>query len=672
MEDEKALRRLMDFMRLISVALLLLHLYYYCYAFFAGQGLRAGWLEELLTRLSTKTALFAAPAVSLGGALLFLLLSCLGTRGAPLDKPDWRATLGYGGVGGLLLAGAGALRELVSSPGVQTAVYALALGGGYLLLLRAALRVSRLLQLPGGLLGDLFNEQNESFPQQEQLVENEYSVNLRTQYTYRGKQRRGVINVVNPFRGTMVLGTPGSGKTYAVISEFIRQHLQKGFALYVYDFKFDDLTRQCYNELRRNAHRYAVQPRFYVINFDDPRKSHRCNPLLAEQMTDIVDAYEAAATIMLNLNKTWIQKQGDFFVESPINFVTAIIWFLKLYENGRYCTFPHVIELLSQSYEELFPILGAYSEIENYVRPFASALERDALEQLEGQIASARIPLSRLASPQLYWVMSGNDFTLDLNDPRAPKVLCVGNNPERQGIYGAALGLYNARLVKLINRKHRLKTALVIDELPTIYFKGLDTLLATARSNKVATCLGFQDFAQLERDYGKAEATVIRSTVGNVIAGQVVGESAEALSKRFGRILQRREGVSVNSREASRSTSTQLDSMLPAARIAGLTQGCFVGAVADNVGEEISQKVFHARIVVDEQARAREAREDEDLPHITNFTDPHSGRDRTEELVRANYERIKAEVREICRRELERIAADPTLQHLVKARKQRT
>ena len=227
-------------------------------------------------------------------------------------------------------------------------------------------------------------------------------------------------------------------------------------------------------------------------------------------MSDISDAYESAYTIMLNLNKTWVQKQGDFFVESPIILFAAIIWYLRIYKNGKFCTFPHAIELLNRRYEDVFPILTSYPELENYLSPFMDAWQGGAMEQLAGQIASAKIPLSRMISPQLYWVMSASEFTLDINNPEEPKILCVGNNPDRQNIYGAALGLYNSRIVKLINKKGQLKSSVIIDELPTIYFKGLDNLIATARSNKVAVCLGFQDFSQLVRDYGDKEAKVVR------------------------------------------------------------------------------------------------------------------------------------------------------------------
>lgn len=554
------------------------------------------------------------------------------------------------------------LLSLNASSGVCAVLYTVTLTGGFFCLLASGLWVSRLLK--SNLLEDVFNTENESFMQETRLMENEYSINLPTKFWYRKKEWKGWINVVNPFRASMILGTPGSGKSYAVVNNYIKQAIEKSYALYIYDFKFDDLSVIAYNHLIKYRHRYKIPPKFYVINFDDPRKSHRCNPLAPELMTDISDAYESSYTIMLNLNKSWVQKQGDFFVESPIVLFTAIIWFLKLYENGRYCTFPHAIELLNKRYEDVFTILTSYPELENYLSPFIDAWKGGASEQLMGQIASAKIPLSRLISPQLYWVMSGSDFTLDINNPKEPKVLCVGNNPDRISIYGAALGLYNSRIVKLINKKKQLKSCVIIDELPTIFFKGLDNLIATARSNKVAVVLGFQDFSQLKRDYGDKEAAVIMSTVGNVFSGQVVGETAKTLSERFGKILQKRESVSINRSDTSTSISTQLDSLIPASKISTLSQGMFVGAVTDNFGETIDQKIFHAQIVVDNDAVQKETAAYQPIPEISSFLDAE-GNDTMEQQIQANYRQIKQDIVELVDNELIRIENDPTLKHLL-------
>jgi len=542
-------------------------------------------------------------------------------------------------------------------------LYIFTLSAGYICLLMAGVWMSRLLK--NNLMDDVFNTENESFMQETRLMENEYSVNLPTRFYYKKKWNNGWINVVNPFRASMVLGTPGSGKSYAIVNNYIKQQIEKGFAMYIYDYKFPDLSEIAYNHLLNHLDAYQVKPQFYVINFDDPRKSHRCNPINPSFMTDISDAYESAYTIMLNLNRSWIQKQGDFFVESPIILLAAIIWFLKIYENGKYCTFPHAIEFLNRPYAQIFPILTSYDELANYLSPFMDAWEGGAQDQLQGQIASAKIPLSRMISPALYWVMTGDDFSLDINNPNEPKVLVVGNNPDRQNIYSAALGLYNSRIVKLINKKKQLKSSVIIDELPTIYFRGLDNLIATARSNKVAVCLGFQDFSQLTRDYGDKESKVIQNTVGNVFSGQVVGETAKTLSERFGKVLQQRQSMTINRNDKSTSISTQMDSLIPVSKISNLTQGMFVGAVSDNFDERIDQKIFHAEIVVDSTKVSVEMKQYQSIPEINTFRNA-DGSDSLKETIDANYKYVKQDVLALVKSEIERIKSDPLLKHLIK------
>ena len=544
-----------------------------------------------------------------------------------------------------------------------TSLYTFSLSVGYICLLMAGVWMSRLLK--NNLMDDVFNLENESFMQETRLLENEYSVNLPTRFYYKKRWHKGWINIVNPFRASMVLGTPGSGKSFAIVNNYIKQQIEKGFAMYIYDYKFPDLSEIAYNHLLTHLDAYEVKPQFFVINFDDPRKSHRCNPINPAFMTDISDAYESAYTIMLNLNRTWIQKQGDFFVESPIILLAAIIWFLKIYQGGKYCTFPHAIEFLNRPYAQIFPILTAYDELANYLSPFMDAWEGGAQDQLQGQIASAKIPLSRMISPALYWVMTGDDFSLDINNPREPKVLVVGNNPDRQNIYSAALGLYNSRIVKLINKKKQLKSSVIIDELPTIYFRGLDNLIATARSNKVAVCLGFQDFSQLTRDYGDKESKVIQNTVGNVFSGQVVGETAKTLSERFGKVLQQRQSMTINRNDKSTSISTQLDSLIPASKISNLTQGMFVGAVSDNFDERIEQKIFHAEIVVDVAKVTAEAKAYQLIPVIAEFLN-EEGSDSLRETIEANYRKVRQDILSLVASEIERIKNDPKLKGLTK------
>ena len=661
-DDLRALAKIMDFLRAVSIILVVIHVYWYSYGAIRTWGIGIGVVDRILMNFQRTAGLFSSMLYTKLFAVVLLGLSCLGTKGVKGEKITWRKIYVALGMGGVLFFLNGWLLHRPLPFTIDIGLYVVTISAGYACLLMAGLWMSRLLK--HNLMDDVFNNENESFMQETRYLENEYSVNLPTRFYYKKKWNNGWINVVNPFRATIVLGTPGSGKSYAVVNSFIKQQIEKGYSMYVYDFKFPDLSMIAYNHLINHLDGYKIKPKFYVINFDDPRRSHRCNPIHPDFMTDISDAYESAYTIMLNLNKTWVQKQGDFFVESPIILFAAIIWYLRIYQDGKYCTFPHAIELLNRKYEDVFPILTSYPELENYLSPFMDAWQGGAMEQLAGQIASAKIPLSRMISPQLYWVITGDEFTLDINNPEEPKILCVGNNPDRQNIYGAALGLYNSRIVKLINKKGMLKSSVIIDELPTIYFKGLDNLIATARSNKVAVCLGFQDFSQLTRDYGDKEAKVVMNTVGNIFSGQVVGETAKTLSERFGKVLQKRQSISINRQDVSTSINTQMDALIPPSKISGLTQGMFVGSVSDNFDERIEQKIFHAEIVIDNAKVSAETKRYKPIPIITDFTDAE-GNDRMREKIQENYNRIKAEVKQIVKDELERIKNNPELAHLV-------
>lgn len=661
-DDLRALGKIMDFLRAVSIILAIMNVYWYCYEAMRMWGVTIGVVDRILINFNRTGGLFHSILYTKLFSLLLLALSCLGTKGVKAEKMSLNRIWTVLAVGFFLFFLNWWILLLPISNLGNATLYIFTMTAGYICLLMGGLWMSRLLK--HNLMEDVFNNENESFMQETKLMENEYSVNLPTRFYYKKKWQRGWINVVNPFRATIVLGTPGSGKSFAVVNNYIKQQIEKGYSMYIYDFKFPDLSTIAYNHMMNHQNGYKVKPQFYVINFDDPRRSHRCNPIHPDFMSDISDAYESAYTIMLNLNKTWVQKQGDFFVESPIILFAAIIWYLRIYKNGKYCTFPHAIELLNRRYEDVFPILTSYPELENYLSPFMDAWQGGAMEQLAGQIASAKIPLSRMISPQLYWVMSASEFTLDINNPEEPKILCVGNNPDRQNIYGAALGLYNSRIVKLINKKGQLKSSVIIDELPTIYFKGLDNLIATARSNKVAVCLGFQDFSQLVRDYGDKEAKVVINTVGNIFSGQVVGETAKTLSERFGKVLQKRQSISINRQDVSTSINTQMDSLIPPSKISGLTQGMFVGSVSDNFTERIEQKIFHAEIVVDTDKVKREESHYQPIPIINDFKDA-DGNDCMKQAILDNYNQIKEDVKLIVKDELERIAGDESLKHLI-------
>lgn len=653
-ENEQALRKIMDMTRLISIVLLCLHFYYFCYTAFAEWHLTAGLTERLMGNIR-KTGLFDNFHFSKLFALGFLVISLMGAKGRKDEKLGYKTAFAYI-IAGLVVYFLSYLTLLPKMERSASAmIYMATTSVGFILVLSGGTLLSRVIQQKLN-SKDIFNRENETFPQEERLLENEFSINLPAEYRLKAKTRRSWINIINPFRGLLVLGSPGAGKSYFVIRHVITQHIRKGFTMFVYDFKFDDLTKIVYNTWLKHKSEYPVEPAFYVINFDDLSRSHRCNPLEPSAMTDITDAAESARTILMGLNREWIKRQGDFFVESPINFLTAVIWYLRKYKDGEFCTLPHVIELMQAEYDDLFTVLRTEPEIEVLINPFVNAYLSDVMEQLEGQIASAKIAMARLSSPQLYYVLSGNDFTLDINNPDQPKIVCMGNNPQKIQIYGAVLSLYVTRLVKLVNKKGKQKSSLVFDEFPTIYLNNVDSLIATARSNKVATCLGVQDFSQLRKDYGKEQADVIMNITGNIISGQVTGDTAKQLSERFGKIMQDRESLSINRTDTSISRSKQLETAIPPSKISALSSGEFVGMVADDPDCKIDLKAFHCSIVNDHEAIRKEQQGYKEIPVIRKLDNA---------MVQQNYLQVKQDVQDIVQSEMERLMADPGMVHLV-------
>ncbi|WP_345138749.1 conjugal transfer protein MobC [Flavobacterium ginsengiterrae] len=657
-ENEQALRKIVDMTRLISIALLLGHFYYYCYGAFRIWNLTGFFGDKILASV-LRTGLFDNFYISKLAAVGFLLISLLGARGKKDEKLVFKTAF-YKMVSGLLLYFVSRLLPLFFTDAVMAAVsYMTVTALGFLLMLSGGTLLSRLIKNRLG-VSDIFNSENETFPQEERLLENEYSINLPAQYYLKKKLRSSWINIINPFRGLLVLGTPGSGKSYFVIRHVITQHIAKGFSMFVYDFKYDDLSKIVYNTFEKYKQVYTVMPKCYFINFDTIM--HRCNPLDPQSMEDITDASESARTILMGLNREWIKRQGDFFVESPINFLSAVIWYLRRYNDGGFCTLPHVIELMQIDYDSLFTLLRTDKEIEVLINPFVNAYLNDAMDQLEGQIASAKIAMARLSSPQLYYVLSGNDFTLDINNPDEPKIVCMGNNPQKIQIYGAVLSLYVNRLIKLVNKKGKLKSSLIFDEFPTIYLNNMDSLIATARSNKVSTCLGVQDFSQLRKDYGREQADVILNITGNIISGQVTGDTAKQLSERFGKIMQDRESISINSADTSISRSRQLESAVPASKISSLSSGEFVGMTADNPDCKIELKTFHSSIVNDHEALRKEEEGYKEIPSVRKLDSV---------MIQQNFAQIKRDVQEIIYTEMDRLLHDPALKHLVVKKKKR-
>ncbi len=653
-ENEQGLRKIIDLTRMISIILLLLHFYFYCYDAFLQWHLTAKIPDIILKNIS-QTGLFSSFHKTKLMALGVLLLSLVGARGKKSETLNYRIAFAYSFTGLIVYFISVFCLYFPLANNITTILYIFTTAIGYILILTGGGLMSRIIK--GKLNNDVFNKQNETFPQEEKLLQNEYSINLPAQYNLKGKIISSFINFINPMRGLLVMGSPGAGKSYFIIQHIIKQHIEKGFSMFIYDFKYDDLSRIAYNHfLKFKSKRYKVEPKFYVINFDDLSRCHRCNPLDPSNMVDITDAVESARTIMLGLNRSWIKRQGEFFVESPINFLTSVIWFLRKFQNGEYCTLPHAIQMMQVDYDKLFTVLKTETEIEAYLNPFVSAFINNSMEQLQGQIDAARISIARLSSPALYYVLSGNDFTLDINNPEAPKIVCLANNPQKQQVYGAVLSLYISRMTKIINQRNKLKSSLIFDEFPTIYFNGIDSLIATARSNKVATTIAVQDYSQLKNEYSREQAEVILNIMGNIISGQVSGDTAKFLSEKFGRIMQDRESISINSNDTSISKSKQLEQAIPASTIASLSSGEFVGMVADNPDQVIRLKAFHCRIINDHLTIENESKMYQEIPEICKV-------DNT--IIQRNYQQIKQEVQDIIETEMEKILNDPERESMV-------
>jgi hypothetical protein len=636
-EDVQGLRKIMDLTRLLSMVILAMHFYIYCYMAFRYWGLSLVWLDRIILQFVTMPMLAGYWQIK-GVVLLLLVVSLVGSQGKKSEQQSLKPILLLIGFGLPFYGLAHVFFKLDAGLESLALVYMVLTLLGYLLILNGGIRLSRLIHAK--LDRDIFNALNETFPQEERLLENEYSINLPTRYKLKGKIRQGWLNIINPFRSILLSGSAGAGKTYFFIRHVIDQHLHKGFAMLVYDFKYPDLSTLAYSKLLQYADNYPIKPTFYVIDFDE--LMHRCNPLEPQNMSDISDAAEASRTIMLGLNRDWIKKQGEFFVESSINLVTAVIWYLRKYQDGKYCTLPHVIELILVEYKQLFALLNEQSEIEALINPFISAWKNEAWDQLEGQVGNTKINLARLVSPKLYYVLSGDDFSLDINNPEEPKVVCLGNNPQKNQIYGAVLSLYVNRILKLVNQKRKLKCSLVFDEYPTLVADLVPTI-TTARSNLVSCTMGIQSIEQLKKEYGAEQANIIAGVSGNLISGQVTGEGAKKLSETFGKIMQERVSMSINSSDTSINKSTQLEMAIPASRIAALSSGEFVGLVADNPDQKIPQKMFHAEIVNDHQQLKREDADMVAIPKVRSVSETE---------IYDNYLRVKQDIQGILLAEL--------------------
>lgn len=640
--DEKTNYTITLTLIIVLTALMILDIYYHAYSYLMQISITNTVMDTISIKLNNTIGIFKKDLALKTASIAVISVMMIGYKPKKELKIS-KAFMIVEGVAGLLLY---ILPNLLTLKGPLYIIFTIA---GVILLIMFGISIQKIIST--SFMSDRFDKENKAFIQTEKCYNTEYSVNIPYEYYYKKKKRQGWINIVNPFRAVLVSGVPGSGKTFAILEEAIRQLLEKGFCACVYDYKYPDLTATTYSYLCEYYKNYDIKPQFYVLNLDDPEHSHRCNPLQPELMTEFTDAIESAKSIMMGLNKTWIKKEGDFFVESPINFVACGIWMLRQIDTNigenRYCTFPHLIELMSMDYQDMFGALVTLDDtsISNIMQPFVSAWEQKAIDQLEGQIASVRLGLSRLTAPNIYWATTGNDFTLDVNNPEEPKILCIGNNPDRQSIYGTVLSLYSSRMLRLINQKKKRRCALFFDELPTIYLGvgTLDNLIATGRSNKIATFMGIQDFSQMVRDYGKEVADGIINIVGSVLTGMVGEHTAESFSKKIGKIKVMRTSVNISRNDTSTNLSEQMEPFMGVEELCQLGQGELAGVLADDFSAPMECKVFCGNIKVDMKQKALAKKHK--LSQLTYFPE---GVD-IKELMELNMYQIRNDIKELCK-----------------------
>jgi hypothetical protein len=499
--------------------------------------------------------------------------------------------------------------------------------------------------LRSGLGKDVWNVEGESFMQQTLKVTTPYSVNIPMKFYYKAKVRDGWINIVNPFRGTILIGTPGSGKSFGIVNPFIRQLIAKGFCTVVYDYKYPDLGKIAYyHYLLAKQQGKCAGYGFHVINLNDVERSRRTNPWRADYLRTLADASEGAEGLVEAMKKG--DKSGgsdQFFTQSAINFLAACIFFFSKHNGGKYSSFPHVLSFLNHSYEDIFNTLFSEPELVPLLSPFRSAYVSKAFPQLEGQIGTLKIFISRLATKETFWVFSGDDFNLKISDVNSPGIVVLANDPNTQNINSACYSVVMNRLTKLINSKGNLPSALIIDEIPTIYTYKIENLLAVARSNKVAILMGLQELPQFNQHYGKDTAATITSVVGNVLAGSVRNkETLDWLERLFGKNKQIGESLSIDRNKTSTSLQEKLEPLIPAGKMASLNTGEMVGLIAADVQETYTGRfetsAINCKVNLSKQELQAEEAGYRDLPVYYDFGG------RKEEILRENFLRINNEV----------------------------
>ncbi|MDV3854118.1 mobilization protein [Elizabethkingia anophelis] len=627
-----------------------------CMLFFLHANIK--FLSNLLANFS-KMVFFYPPLHAKLATIVLIALVATGTKAK--KKKDLNITkeiiipiiIGLGMILGSLAlvnnAGNNSLPKVLPGLNLFQIIYALLSLVGAIITQVGADNISKYMQLKMG--KDRWNVEEESFDQNQELVETDTSVNIPYIFRHNKKNNNGWINV-NPFRGTIVIGVPGSGKSFGVINPAIRQMITKGFCLCIYDFKFPDLGQIAYYHylLKKRQDPDNYKHNFHVININDVEKSRRVNPFKKEYITTLAEAQEMAESMVSSLQKGGSGGGGgseQFFTQSAINFLSSCIYFFATYENGKYSDLPHIMAFMNRSYKEIFDTLFTHEELESLLSPFKTAYDNKAFDQLEGQIGTIKIFLSRLATKESFWVFSGDEVELKITDKENPSIMILASDPGTQDINSALYSSVLNRTLRLINSKNNLPGGIVADEFPTIYIHKIDNVVATARSNKVAVLLGLQELPQLRQFYKKEIADTISAIVGNILSGAARDKNTlDWLEKMFGKIKQKTFSQSISGQGTTTSINEKMDNMIPAGKIAALKTGEMVGMIAggeENDTEEYKTSAISGKINLDMKAIEWEEKNYVKMPVYRHFRD-NNGNDRKAEVLMTNFRRINKEV----------------------------
>ena len=527
-------------------------------------------------------------------------------------------------------------------------IYAVLSFLGAVILQMGADSISKLMQQKMG--KDRWNVEEESFDQNQELIKSDTNINIPYLFRYKGKSNKGWINL-NPFRGTMVIGTPGSGKSFGVINPAIRQMIVKGFCLCIYDFKFPDLAQIAYyHYLFKKSKESDYNYSFNVINLNEVEKSRRVNPFHKKYIQTLAEAQEMAESMVSSLQKGGSSSGGGseaFFTQSAINFLASSIYYFAKLENGKYSDLPHILSFMNRSYQEIFDSLFKNEEIGSLLSPFKTAYDNKAFDQLEGQIGTLKIFLSRLATKESFWVFSGDEVELKITDRKNPSILILASDPGTQDINSALYSAVLNRTLRLVNSKHNLPGGIIADEFPTIYIHKIDNVVATARSNRVAVLLGLQEIPQLRQFYKKEVADTISAIVGNILSGSARDKNTlEWLEKLFGKIKQKSFSQSISQQGTTTSINEKMDFMIPAGKIAALRTGEMVGMIAqgeENDTDEYKTSAINGKINLDMKSIKQEEQNYVPMPVYYSFIDK-AGNNRKEEVLMTNFRKINNEI----------------------------